>query len=228
MDGAITKPRWSFSSIKLFDQCPKKYFHLRVSKDYQEPESDAMLYGTQFHQAAEDYVKGTVDTLDLRFSYAQALLDKLKNTPGEKLCEYEMALTADLEPCAMDAENVWWRGIADLVILSPDKTKARVYDYKTGKSAKYADTGQLELMALALFKYIPTLQRVKAGLLFVVSNELIEGAYSIDRESELWRKWLMKYAQMVKAYNNDVWNPRPTGLCRAHCIVLECPHNGRR
>ena len=25
----------------------------------------------------------------------------------------------------------------------------------------------------------------------------------------------------------DVWNPRPSGLCKKHCVVLECPHNGR-
>ena len=43
-----------------------------------------------------------------------------------------------------------------------------------------------------------------------------------------WQKWLEKYGEMQQAYEVDVWNARPTGLCRAHCIILECPHNGRR
>jgi hypothetical protein len=33
---------------------------------------------------------------------------------------------------------------------------------------------------------------------------------------------------MESAYDKDVWNANPSGLCRAHCVVLECPHNGRR
>ena len=31
-------PAWSYSSITLFDQCPKKYYHLRVAKDIKEPD----------------------------------------------------------------------------------------------------------------------------------------------------------------------------------------------
>jgi len=50
-------PAWSYSSITLFDQCPKKYYHLRVVKDIKEPESEAMLYGTAVHTAAEEYVR---------------------------------------------------------------------------------------------------------------------------------------------------------------------------
>ena len=57
------------------------------------------------------------------------------------------------------ADNVWWRGIADLVILDADNHIAWVVDYKTGKSARYADKGQLELMALATFKHFPVVKK---------------------------------------------------------------------
>ena len=82
------KPSWSFSSLKLFDQCPKKYYHLRVAKDYREVESEAMLYGNEFHRAAENYVSGGVEVLDPRFDFARGALDRLKNMEGEKLCEH--------------------------------------------------------------------------------------------------------------------------------------------
>ena len=42
---------WSYSSITLFDQCPKKYYHLKVAKDVSEPESEAMRYGKDLHLA---------------------------------------------------------------------------------------------------------------------------------------------------------------------------------
>lgn len=64
-----------------------------------------------------------------------------------------MGLTENLEPCDFFSDEVWWRGIADLVIIDEEEDLAWVIDYKTGKSARYADKGQLELMALAIFKF---------------------------------------------------------------------------
>lgn len=223
-----TKPAWSFSSIKTFDQCPKKYYHLKVAKDYKEDfETEPILYGNEFHKAAEEYIGQNV-TLDPRFEYAKNILDKLNGMEGEKLCEYKMGLTANLEPCGFFDKEVWWRGVSDLTILNREKGTAKVIDYKTGKSAKYADKGQLELMALATFKHFPEIKVVKGGLLFVVCNAFIQDTYTIENEPALWQKWLEKYGEMQQAYEVGVWNARPTGLCRAHCIILECPHNGRR
>ena len=223
------KPAWSLSSIKTFDQCPKKYYHTKVAKDYKEDfNTEAILYGNEFHAAAEVYVRGDVPELDPRFDYALAALDKIKSMKGEKLCELKMGLTENLEACGFFDKDVWFRGVADLIVLDKETGVAKVIDYKTGKSAKYADKGQLELMALAVFKHYPEVKIVKGGLLFVVCNAFITETYSIDRESELWAKWLAEYGKIEKAFEVDVWNPKPTGLCRAHCIVLECPHNGRR
>lgn len=218
-------PPWSFSGIKAFDQCPKKFYHLKVAKDYKEPVTDALTYGSEFHKAAELYIKeGT--PLPSYFNYAKGALDNLNQLPGEKLCEYEMGLTENLEPCGFKDESVWWRGIADLIILDREKGEARILDYKTGKSAKYADTGQLELMALAVFKHFPEVKKVKAGLLFVIAKQFIKDNYSIDLAPTMWQKWLRDYDRLRFAYQTDVWNPRPSGLCKKHCVVTECPHNG--
>jgi hypothetical protein len=147
--------------------------------------------------------------------------------PGEKLCEYEMGLTEDLQPCGFKDENVWWRGIADLIILDRENAEARVVDYKTGKSTKYADKGQLELMALAIFKHFPEIKKVKGGLLFVVANAFLKDNYHVDQQDVCWSKWIADRKRMAASYANDVWNARPSGLCRNHCVVLSCPHNGR-
>lgn len=539
---------WSFSRIKAFEQCPKQFYHMKVAKTYTEPETEAMRYGTEFHEAAEVYVRDDVP-LPGRFAFAKPALDALLRIPGEKLCEYEMGLTEDLEPCGFKDENVWYRGIADLLIVDLDKKEARVLDYKglaidtllptpsgwtcmgdvkvgellfdmegnqcvvtgksevknipcyrltfddkstvicdhehlwrlsdgsvkcvtditwvegkrqrkkvpyidvtkaikcedadlevdpyvmglwiadgtrnrgviskpdafiweevqrrgypvnmqsgqngkcpsrtlkglckqlrkagyienkripdvylrasyeqrmellrglmdgdgsvnplrkqcvymttdktlanqvaellrslgqrasvattdqtgfgittkaypvafrpiginpfllprkaeavdvswgpgnshrrridkieeiesvptqcisvnsptrtflctehmipthnTGRNTRYAERGQLELMALATFAHFPEIETVKAGLLFVIAKELIKTSYTVHNKAELWRKWLSKYAAMEKAFENDVWNPKTSGLCRAHCPVTECPHNGR-
>jgi hypothetical protein len=219
-------PAWSFSSIKAYDQCPKKYFHLKVVRDFKEDDNkEHLIYGTQFHEAAEFYIKdGT--PLPPQFSFVKGALDNLNNLPGEKLCEYEMGLTERLEPCGFKDEDVWFRGIADLLIIDREKGEARIVDYKTGKSTKYADTGQLELMALAVFKHFPEIKKVKAGLLFVIANEFIKENYHIDNHDKMWSKWVKQYERLKSSYENDVWNPRPSGLCRKHCVVTSCAHNG--
>ena len=219
-------PSWSFSGMKNFEQCPRQYHELKVLKNYPQEETEAQLYGTLFHEAAEYYIRdGT--PLPPHFNYVKSTLDNLCSFQGEKLCEYKMALTENLEPCEFDAPNVWWRGVADLIIVNRDTSSAKIVDYKTGKSAKYADTGQLELMTLALFKYFPEIKKVKAGLLFVVSKDFVKANYDRTQEAALWAKWLRSYERMKLAYHNNVWNPKTSGLCKKHCAVLSCCHNGR-
>jgi hypothetical protein len=219
-------PAWSFSGLKSFLGCGLKYYHLKVAKTYTEPPTEATLYGTEFHLACEEYVRDG-KPLPGRFEYFKDTLDALIAKPGEKVCEKKLALNADLQPCDFFAPDCWFRGIADLLILNHDKGTAFVVDYKTGKSSQYADKGQLELMALAVFAHYPHIKKVNAGLLFVVPKQLIPATYTVENIPELWRKWLADYSKLEKAHETGVWNASPSGLCRRHCVVLDCPHNGR-
>ena len=218
---------WSYSKLKAFETCPKQFYHMKILKEYPVVESDAMRYGTDVHLACEEYIRDN-KPLPKKYGYVLPTLEALKRKKGKKLCEYELGLTEDLQPCGFWDEDVWFRGIADLIILNEEDGIAWVVDYKTGKSARYADKGQLELMALAVFKHFPNIERVNGGLLFVVSKDLITDTYTRQaREQEITTKYLNKFSQMVIASDNNVWNPNPSGLCRAWCEVLECAHNGR-
>ena len=214
---------WSFSKIKAFEQCPKQFYHEKILKEHPFKETEATLYGTAFHNMAEDFV-GKDAPIPEQFTFARDALTSLKNKQGRKLCEEKLGVTENLEPCGFYDPEVWFRGIADLIILDGDL--AWVVDYKTGKSAKYADKGQLELMALSVFAHYPQIKNIRAGLLFVVTKDLVKDTYTVYDREQLWRKWLSKYNQMKVAADNDVWNARPSGLCRRHCPVIECVHNG--
>lgn len=214
---------WSFSRIKAFDQCPKQFYHTHILKEFPFQETEAIRYGSEFHKIAEDFM-GKDTPVPGKFSFAEKALVSLKNKKGDKLCEIKMGVTENLEACDFYAKDVWFRGIADLVILDDDL--AWVVDYKTGKSSKYADKGQLELMALSLFAKYPQIKTVRAGLLFVVCNDLVKDTYMEYDKGKLWEKWLGKYGQMQTAATEDMWNARPNGLCRRHCPVIECVHNG--
>jgi hypothetical protein len=214
---------WSYSSLGLFQQCPHKYYRVRVKQDIREPPTEAIRYGLMMHKAAEDYIGAGVD-LPPHLEYLRPALDKLTSYPGDKHCEYKMALTRKLEPCGFDSPEAWWRGIADLLIVDGDS--ARIVDYKTGKSAKYADTKQLELLSLATFKYFPQVKRTKCALLFVVSKELVSANYTVDNSEKHWARWIPETLLLEKAFEVGVWNPRPNFTCRKWCPVKDCAHNG--
>lgn len=215
---------WSYSSISLFMQCPRKYFRLRVAKDVVEPPQQHLLYGTAVHKAAEDYAAdGT--PIPEKYAFIQPYLDTVLSVAGDKYYEYEMGLTKKFEPCSFRDDNVWFRGIADLLVVNGDT--ARIIDYKTGKSSMYADTKQLELLSLLVFKHFPKVQTVKAGLLFLVAQDLVPAEFTQDREHIAWQSWLSEITRLEQAYDNGVWNPKPNFTCRKFCAVTDCEHNGK-
>ena len=220
---------WSYSSLSLFKQCPRKYHRLRVVRDIVEPESEAMLYGSELHKAAEEYGRDGVP-IPGKFSFIKEYIDILLEIPGAQLFEFKMALNRDRKPCDFFDPEYWWRGIADLMIV-PEKghgTEAVIVDYKTGKSARYADTGQLEILSLATFAHFPHIQTIRAGLLFVVSEDFVE--FHIDKKDaeKVWEsRWIPTTKRLDIAYTMDLWNPSPNFTCKKFCPVEDCEHNGR-
>lgn len=217
---------WAYTTIHGFETCPKQFYHVKVLKQFPFEETDEIRYGNEFHSAAEKYVRDG-KPLPGKFSYIKDTLDVLMAKPGTKLAERKMGLTKDLKPCGFFDKDVWFRGVADLTILQEDIRRAFIVDYKTGKSARYADPDQLELMAMCVFKHHPDIDRVNAGLMFVVANVFIKENYTrADDEERLWDKWRKKHARLTEAFEQDVWNPKTSGLCKRHCPVVECWHNG--
>lgn len=219
---------WSYSSITLFDQCPKKYYHLRVVKDIKEPESEAMNYGKDLHLAAEEHIRDG-KPLPEKYAFIQEMLDKLKKVPGEKLCEYKLGIkymNGRYTACDFFDKDVWWRGIADLIIIDREKQEARVVDYKTGKSSRYADTKQLKLLAAAVFTHFPEIRVIKAGLLFVVPKEFIKEEYDFMFRSAYFEHFKPLVEQLDACHTNGVWNPKRNFTCSKWCPVTSCSHNG--
>ena len=215
--------KWSFSSLKTFQQCPKKYYHTKVAKDVKEPDTTATLYGKSAHTVAEEYIRDGV-AVPPAFAFMKPTLDALNAIHGTKLCEEELGLTKDLEPCAFDAPEAWWRGIADLVILDDANELAWSVDYKTSKSARYADVKQLDLVATAIFKKYPHIKKIKSALLFVVSNEFVKATHYAEMVPKYMEKPSQDVARIEAALENDVWNPIQGPLCK-FCHVKTCEYN---
>ena len=214
---------WSFSSLKTFQQCPKKYYHTKIAKDVVEPDTTATLYGKSAHTVAEEYIRDD-KPVPPQFAYMQETLDSLKAIPGEKHCEMMLGFTKGLEACEFHAPNVWWHGIADLVVINEEKKMAYSVDYKTSKSARYADVKQLDLVATGIFAKFPKIERIKSALLFVVSKEFVKAEHHVEMVPKYVEKPARDVARIEAALENGVWNPVQGPLCR-FCSVKQCEYN---
>ena len=210
--------------MKDYEGCAKRYQEVRVLKNYQFQETEATKYGTELHLAAEEYIRDD-KPLPPQFDFIKLTLDALKDKPGRKLCEHQMALTIDLKPCGWKDKEVWVRGIADLLIVDDDNLTARVVDYKTGNN-KYPDREQLKLMALMVFAHFPHIRKVNAALLFVVKNDMVIASFTRDEAEPAWWDYRERIARIEQAHATGVWNPRPSPLC-PWCPVTTCANHPR-
>lgn len=218
---------WSYSSIKTFEQCPKKYHHTRVLRDVKDEGGTAALYGKEAHTAAEEFLRdGT--PMPGRFQFMEEAVNAFAEFEGEKHVELKMGVKKGeqgFEPCSFSDPDAWWRGIADLVIDQGER--AFINDWKTGKNARYADTKQLDLLAGATFLHFPKVKKIKAALTYVVSGDFIQKEHRVELRDSYLGVFDTALEQLEAAKASDVWNAKSSGLC-GFCPVVSCEHNRGR
>ena len=222
----MTVPAWSYSSIKTFDQCPKKYYHLKIAKDIKDGDTTATLYGKSLHKAAEDFIATGVP-IPAQYKFIEPILQSLKKIPGEAHCELKLGIAkrnGKFVSCDFFAKDVWWRGIADLVIVNKETGVAHLVDYKTSKNAKYADTKQLDLLAGAVFTQFPEVKEIKSALVFVVSNEFVKKKHEGVMRTAYLSVMHSELIRLEAAMTTNVWNANSGPLCK-FCPVTTCAHN---
>lgn len=213
---------WSYSSLKEYQNCPKKYYEIRVAQNYTVTPNEKMIYGTEVHKALEDYVRSNTE-LAKNYQRFKPMVDELLAIQGTKYPEFEMALDINKQQCAFDSPDRWVRGIVDLLIV--DGEYAFIVDYKTG-SNKYPDPKQLRLMALMTFIHFPEVQKIKAGLLFVMHNSFMPEEYLRRDMDKSWEHFNTPLKRLDYSYESNTWIPNPTPLCK-FCPVSSCDfHKG--
>ena len=211
---------WSYSAIKTFDQCPKKYFHLKVVKDVKDEPGEAADYGTAVHEAAELFITQGAPIPE-KFAFMRPIVEPLARKQGTKYAEIKIGVSEALEPRGFFDEDVWYRGIADLLIVNG--SKAWLVDYKTGKNAKYADMKQLDLLAGAVFIHFPEVEIINSALLYVVSQEMPRKTHQRENLATYMSVFDDQLESLSDAMNNGVWNAKSSALC-GWCPVQTCEH----
>lgn len=211
----------SHSSVKDFQGCSRRYQQVRVLKRFKSAPTDATTYGKLVHEAFEKFFEGAELPQDL--ARHRAVLERIRAMEGERHCEKRFAFTRLFTPCEFFDPEVFFRGVPDLLVVNG--TTAWIADWKTGKSSRYADTSQLELMSAMAMVHYPEVQRVKTMLFFIVPGDIIRAVYKREQLPDILSKWT-GYADQIEAMDpNQPWPARPSGLCK-YCPVSEeaCEH----
>jgi len=203
----------SYSAIKDFQGCGRRYHQVRILRKYKQADTTATLYGTAVHKAFEEYLMHRTP-LPETFQHFENFVVPLSKFSGDIQCEAKLGVRQDFTPCEFFSKDVWFRGVPDFMALDHEKGIARVADFKTGKSSRFADTSQLELMAAMIMAHHPGIRKVKGALLFVVAGSVIKSEYTREQLPEIWSKWAGAASMIEAAVDNDVWNARPSGLCK--------------
>jgi hypothetical protein len=161
--------RWSYSSLKSFERCPRLYKYQHLDRLPRPPDSSpALERGSRIHGLIEDYLLGRVEVLDPMFSRFAEFIDEIKKSKVVEI-EGKWAVTKDWQPTDWDAPDAWWRGRLDAYVRK-GKTVARVIDWKTG--GMYGDNvDQMHLYAAVAFSRDPGLTRASTELVYLDHHE---------------------------------------------------------
>ena len=201
----------SYSAIKLFENCPYRYYHQRIAKTVVDQGGEASAHGERIHKALEDRIKeGT--TLPSELNNLEPTVQVLEQygKSGSITAEQELTLNAKLEPTGWWSKDAWMRSKLDVLVTVGDK--AMVVDWKTGK--RRPDFAQLELFALQVFLQFPEINWVSSTFVWTKDLNTDREVYTRDKKGELLTKLLEKTKRIEAALEKDKWPAKPSGLCK--------------
>lgn len=225
--GGKPKPfAWSYSKLKNYEVCPKRYYNVDVAKLIKEEESENLLYGNNLHKALADAISGK-EPLGKSWAHLQPWVDRV-NAPapgGAKatvLVEQQLAITADMGATEWFSKTAWYRGIADVIKLFGPV--AVVLDWKTGKILE--DGVQLALMAQCVFSHHPEVQKIRTEFIWLKESATTRADFAREDMVSVWAGVLPRVRLLEAAHKAAEFPPKPNSFCRRWCPVTSCPHHG--
>jgi hypothetical protein len=169
------------------------------------------------HKHFEDRLTDGV-VLPAELECHEKFLSSLDRLSGAMSVEQRIALDRRGEPCAFFDDEVWFRGVIDVKIVSG--SAARLIDHKTGKH--HTKFGQLKLFALHTFAAHPEVNTIRCEYYWTQTMTLTGESYKREDIPKLWAPFVPDLRQYSQAFKEDVWQPRQSGLCNGWCPVTSC------
>lgn len=210
--------RHSYSALKQYENCPKRYYLQRITKAVKDVGGEASIHGDRVHKDLEARVK---DKVALPASLAEheptvVALETLALRRGATLeAEVEITINDKYHPTGWWDDDAWLRSKIDVLMCAG--SDAVILDWKTGK--RRPDFTQMDLFALMVFLTRPQINRVVTSFYWLPERASDKRVYTRDEEGALIVKLTTMVTRIEKSLREENWPAKPSGLCRY------CPAN---
>lgn len=195
----------SYSSMKLYEQCPSKYKFYKIDK-LPDSSGPAAERGKVIHSEIESYLNKETENLSDETKSLQEQLDSFRSIGAQS--EVEFAVDHYWNKIDFNHAFAMFRGIID--VLHVDGDSAMIVDWKTGKIRDYED--QLNVYATVILSIMPTVQVVNLFIQYVDTPKLVKYASVSRKDLTFWQERL---ATRLKAIETDtIHAANPSWLCR--------------
>lgn len=222
---------WSYSAISSVDSCPHKHLEVKVLKHFKDESGEAAQWGTYVHKCIEDAVTIGIALPENTLTYAPQVWAAIGGDLKFAVAEKKLSINNKFEP--VEWADRWGGSISDILkVMGPE---ALVVDWKLGK-VKPSD--QLKVNAVMVFHNYLEVDVVHTSFEWLAHGGgrctcckglpvSTKSVYWRHQLPELWASIMPKLRQYAQCFKNDVWQMRPSGLCRNYCVVSTCQHCGQ-
>lgn len=225
MNNILERPfSWSFSRIRNYETCPRRYHEVDVLKNFKEEQSPQLRDGFLVHDAlAKRIDKGVTLPSNMPFEKWAVYAT---NCDGDISVERKLAITRKFQPCDYFDRilPVWLRTVAD--VLRIDGEWAHIIDWKTGNIKVEED--QLKLIASCVMAHYPQVTAITAELVWLAHDTKTTREYTEDDIVKFWEHEMFgKVRKLQRAHQENNFPPNRSGLCKRYCMVVTCEHCGQ-
>ena len=197
---------YSFSALKLYEQCPAKYKFSRIDK-LEEPTGTAAERGKQIHAQLESVVKREIelsaDTPEIMYLSDHITKWQAQNAQAEML----IAVSQEWGVAEYNDPTALFRGVIDL--YSEENATATVTDYKTGKLRDYSD--QLEVYSTLVMSNKPHIEKVLPVIEFIDHKRTMQHAVIHRAKLPVLQEKLVGRLEVLD--KDELHVPNPSYLC---------------
>ena len=206
----------SYSALDQFKKCPHKFYRQYIIKDQPYVETPERKYGNDVHAAFAQ-----------RLGSKQPLPEPMRKWEHfaypfdgyQVFAEQKLGITESSVSVGFWDNGVWFRGMADAVVIKDDK--GFILDWKTGGS-KYEDPFELETNALLVKAKFPQLKKIVGSYAWLKENRVGQ-QYDLSDFKKTWLE-ISRLVELIKEnLANGEWKKQRSGLC-GWCSVEDCEH----
>lgn len=207
----MTKLAHSYSALKLYENCPLRYYRQRIKKDVVDQGGPASIAGQRIHEQLEERLRSGAELPDetRENEWAVKIIESKPNWTVHP--EQEMTLNKKLRPTGWWDADAWFRGKIDVLMLNEPKTKAIVLDWKTGK--RRPDLFQMEIFAAMVFAHYESVTHVETALVWLKDRTLDRLSVTREELPHIWAEIMKKIVRIEASLDKDKWPAKPSGLC---------------